>query len=129
MAKKRRQAARGKKKQRQEKARTKKKFSVSLPAMLVAAVLLAAGGIYYFTDKPVQPVDRNLIDPAGISHKMMETRPTLPPDRFYGSVRSAYAAAREIPEVLDQLYCYCRCRENFDHLNLLTCYTDNHAST
>ena len=60
---------------------------------------------------------------------LQEDRPTLSPQRFSGSVRLAYEVAREIPEVLDQLYCYCRCRENFGHKNLLSCFVDTHAST
>ncbi len=129
MAKKRSRASHRKAKLKPEKARSKRKFSAALQAVLVVAVLLTAGGIYYFTEKPVRSVDRNLVTPAGTPNKMVETRPTLSPDLFSGSVRSAYTVAREIPEVLDQLYCYCRCRENFNHLTLLTCYTDDHAST
>lgn len=60
---------------------------------------------------------------------LQEQRPTLPPTLFTGTVREAYQIARDIPQVLDRLYCYCRCKENFNHLNLLTCYTDNHAAT
>lgn len=36
-------------------------------------------------------------------------------------VTSAYEHAREIPEVLDGLYCYCDC-SSYGHRSLLTCY-------
>jgi hypothetical protein len=61
-----------------------------------------------------------------------ETRPTMDPARFGDAkVRAAYEAAREIPWVLDSIYCYCRCHENpyFRHISLLSCYVDTHAST
>jgi hypothetical protein len=41
----------------------------------------------------------------------------------------AYAAAREMPEVFDGLYCYCQCRENLGHRSLLTCYESEHAAS
>jgi hypothetical protein len=59
---------------------------------------------------------------------LRENRPTLSPARFTGKIRRAYEIARAIPEVLDRLYCYCRCRENFAHKNLLSCYIDTHAT-
>lgn len=56
-----------------------------------------------------------------------ETRQTLPPENFTGGTARAYQIAREIPEVLDSLYCYCDCKKHFDHKSLLTCYVDEHA--
>lgn len=56
-----------------------------------------------------------------------ENRPTLPPENYTGLTAKAYQAAREIPEVLDSLYCYCDCEKHFDHKSLLTCYVDEHA--
>lgn len=60
-----------------------------------------------------------------------ETRQTLNPSLFrHPTVRSAYEVAREIPWVLDSIYCYCFCEENpsFRHKSLLSCYVDNHAA-
>ena len=58
-----------------------------------------------------------------------ETRPTLDPKLFQDErVRSAYQAAREIPWVLDSIYCYCFCEESFQHKSLLSCYVDDHAA-
>jgi hypothetical protein len=44
--------------------------------------------------------------------------------------RHAYMAAREIPAVLNQLYCWCHCREStiFHHRSPLECYESDHAS-
>ncbi|MBI5238180.1 MAG: hypothetical protein HY887_07145 [Deltaproteobacteria bacterium] len=56
-----------------------------------------------------------------------ETRETLSPAFFTGAIADAYRIAREIPEVLDSLHCYCECKKNFGHKSLLTCYVDEHA--
>ncbi len=63
-------------------------------------------------------------------HTLIETRPLQPPSKYTGRAAAAYQIAAEIPGVLDQLYCYCKCKENpmFLHKTLLTCYTDDHAS-
>jgi hypothetical protein len=58
-----------------------------------------------------------------------ETRPTLDPARFVGKARSAHQVARDAPDVLDQLYCYCECDRSIGHKSLLSCYTDGHAAT
>ena len=58
-----------------------------------------------------------------------ETRPTLDPALFVGKARLAHQVAREIPDVLDQLYCYCECDKHLGHKSLLSCYTDGHAAT
>ncbi len=67
--------------------------------------------------------------PAAPPLTRRETRPTLDPARFVGKARLAHQVAREIPGVLDQLYCYCECDKHFGHKSLLSCYTDGHAAT
>ena len=58
-----------------------------------------------------------------------ETRPTLDPARFVGKAQLAHQIARDIPDVLDGLYCYCGCDKTSGHKSLLSCYTDGHAAT
>lgn len=58
-----------------------------------------------------------------------ETRPTLDPARFVGKAAVTHQIARDIPDVLDQLYCYCECDKSVGHKSLLSCYTDGHAAT
>jgi hypothetical protein len=67
------------------------------------------------------------IVPAGYVRR--ETKPTLDPARFVGKAAATYQIAREIPDVLDHLYCYCECDKSVGHKSLLSCYTDNHAAT
>lgn len=54
--------------------------------------------------------------------------PTLPPERFFGSARQAYQVAKEIPQTLAQLPCYCYCDESFGHKSLHSCYETDHSS-
>ena len=54
--------------------------------------------------------------------------PTLPAANFFGKAREAYAAAKEIPDTLAQLPCYCYCDKAFGHKSLHTCFVDDHAS-
>ena len=60
-----------------------------------------------------------------------EKRATLDPKLFNDvRVQEAYKIAKEIPWVLDSIYCYCQCEESpsFRHKSLLSCYVDNHAA-
>ncbi len=60
-----------------------------------------------------------------------EKRATLDPGLFSDlRVKKAYQVAKEIPWVLDSIYCYCMCEESpvFKHKSLLSCYVDNHAA-
>jgi len=97
---------------------------------MIAGAVLVLAGVYFFYQgekPPASSPERAELKKENIN--LQENRPTLSPAMFSGKVRQAYEIAREIPEVLDQLYCYCRCRENFGHKNLLSCYVDTHAST
>lgn len=60
-----------------------------------------------------------------------ETRATLDPNIFKDPyIKGAYQVAKDIPWILDSIYCYCKCEESpvFKHKSLLSCYVDNHAS-
>ena len=54
-------------------------------------------------------------------------RPTLSPDPFTGNERLAYKAAKEIPQTLAQLPCYCHCDKGFGHKSLLSCFETEHG--
>lgn len=117
-------------------ARPQKKEAVSakrsrypLLAMIAGGVLVIAGAYFLYQGEtpPAQSPQAKEIKKENLN--LREKRLTLSPQRFSGGIRMAYEIAREIPEVLDRLYCYCRCRENFGHKNLLSCFVDTHAST
>ena len=71
---------------------------------------------------------RNRLILPAIPH---ETRPiTLPPESFADDeVRRSYQAAKDIPEVLETVSCYCGCYGSAGHRNNLDCYRDNHGIT
>lgn len=52
---------------------------------------------------------------------------TLDPNLFRGKAKKAYEIAKEIPEVLVQMPCFCEC-EAYGHENLLDCFINNHAA-
>lgn len=54
--------------------------------------------------------------------------PTLEPSQFIGKTRDAYKVAKQIPETLAQLPCYCHCDQGFGHKSLHSCFEDDHAS-
>jgi Protein of unknown function with PCYCGC motif len=51
---------------------------------------------------------------------------TLDPNLIKGKDREGYQVAREIPEILAQLPCFCGC-EAVGHENLLDCFVDEHG--
>ena len=69
---------------------------------------------------------KDAVDPSAL--RGGETRETLPPVYFTGEVAMSYAVAKEIPEILDSLHCYCECKKNLGHKSLLTCYVTEHAT-
>ncbi len=44
-------------------------------------------------------------------------------------VQQAYQVAKAIPEVLEQIACYCGCYGSSGHRNNLDCFKDNHGAT
>lgn len=117
-------------------ARRRKKYRNKLIIAVVAGVLIA-GGVYMLIasrqekDVTVENSESmtSMVQDSNQPYEFRETRPILSYVQFVGRVSDTYRIAKEIPEVLDQLYCYCRCAENFGHKSLLSCYADKHAST
>ena len=57
-----------------------------------------------------------------------ETLPVLSPLLFVGRASEAYAVAKQYPNVMDQIFCYCKCDEPpAYHKSLLSCFTDKHG--
>ena len=90
--------------------------------LLIAVTILFASANDAFAQKPVK--DESL--------RKGEKRLTLDPNIFSNNatIKKAYQIAKEIPWVLDSIYCYCFCEESpvFKHKSLLSCYVDNHAA-
>lgn len=57
-------------------------------------------------------------------------RPATPsPTLFSGKLAETYRIAKEAPELIEQMPCYCGCYGMADHRNNLDCYADRHADT
>ena len=54
-----------------------------------------------------------VLDPAGFSDPQ---------------TRAAYEAAKQYAHVLEEIYCYCRCKENIGHRALVECFETGHAT-
>jgi len=107
---------------REEVKRGVKKASLSLFALTLSLTFFAVA---------TESARANQFAQKDESLRRGETRATLDPNLFRDArVREAYRAAKEIPWILDSIYCYCRCKESpaLRHKSLLSCYVDNHAA-
>lgn len=53
--------------------------------------------------------------------------PTLSPEIFSGNKRLAYQVAKDIPQTLAQLPCYCHCDRGHGHKSLHSCFESEHG--
>jgi hypothetical protein len=86
--------------------------------LIVGAVVLAAGIIWYSL-RPTPVVQREVLPKPNVV--------TVDPAKFTGKTGLAYAVAKEIPEVLAQLPCYCGCMSGHGHKSNLDCFRDEHG--
>ena len=100
----------------------------SLFMAAVTGVLLVG----WLVGSPVDPSDADDFlkgaRPSSSRYVRREKKPPLSPARYVGQTARAYQIAREIPDVLDQLYCYCECDKHLGHKSLLSCFTDDHGA-
>ena len=100
------------------------------PPLLLAIGVLAVAMIWWPAPQHDRSGEPGLSTAApAATRARREARPTLDPARFVGKAALAHQVAREIPDTLDQLYCYCECDKHSGHKSLLSCYTDGHAAT
>ncbi len=97
----------------------------SFPILAIGFLLINGGcakGIPQETDdtKAFRVLKTKMIDPRTGLPK------TLDPNLIPGEDRKGYLIAKEIPEILAQLPCFCGC-EAVGHETLLDCFVDKHA--
>ena len=96
-------------------------------------VVVIASGVWALVNETGAPAPSTssvlAASPGALTVARRETRPTLDPAKFVGKAAVTHQIARDIPEVLDQLYCYCECDKSIGHKSLLSCYADGHAAT
>jgi hypothetical protein len=98
------------------------------PLLWIGGVILAHAIIFFVLWDHIPFIGTGSTKGKSFSVQGGETRPVLDPSLFSGMARTAYAAAKKYPEVMDQVFCYCTCDEPpFHHKSLLSCFTDNHG--
>ena len=107
--------------------RRTRRRQIPLSIMMVVLGLVAVAGAWQWRATPPPPNSTSSRDRTPAPRR--ETRLTLEPALFTGKAAEAYRVAREMPEVLDQLQCYCACGSEYGHVSLLSCYVDGHGST
>jgi hypothetical protein len=100
---------------------TKKSTRTQNLVLGVIAVAIMAGIAWVSLRGPSEPVD----DSPAIEKSAGVLSPTLFGDE---RTRAAYQVAKDIPEVLEQLPCFCGCMTSFGHKNNLFCFKDQHGS-
>lgn len=113
----------------------------SLKTLLILMVLIGLNGCSSRYQPPVaetKPAPHTTKDahapkpnapvPAHFNHPPGNLGPTLPAEDFTGKTRAAYRVAKEIPETLAQLPCYCYCDRGMGHKSLHSCFEDDHAA-
>lgn len=89
--------------------------------LVIGSVLLVGGLVFLWQQEEPAEV-------WGLPATPRDPRPsTLPPALFTGKAREAYRIAREAPELLERMPCYCGCYVGNRHQNNLDCYVDRHA--
>jgi hypothetical protein len=96
-----------------------------IPILTISILLINGGfsnGIPQETDdaKAFKALKAKMTDPKTGLPK------TLDPNLIKGKDREGYQIAKEIPEILAQLPCFCGC-EAVGHENLLDCFVDEHG--
>jgi len=91
----------------------------TINVLLIVGALVFTAGIIWYTLRPAQTVQLEVLPKPNVT--------TLDPAKFEGKIRLAYEAAKEVPEVLAQLPCYCGCMSGFGHRNNLDCFHDAHG--
>ncbi len=100
-------------------------LDVGIFAVMAAVVL----GTWHFVSPRSSPVNY-LLTPRALPAVPHARRPeTLDPALFTGRVAEGYRVAREHPELLERLPCYCGCYLTDGHQNNLDCFRDRHGET
>lgn len=97
---------------------------MSRPVSMIASILMI---ISFFSAGPA--IAKN--GQTDQSLREGETRQTMDPNMFtHPVIKKAYQVAKDVPWVLDSIYCFCFCKESpaFRHKSLLSCYVDTHAA-
>lgn len=106
----------------------KKKTPYLILSFLILAIsfLLINGGFSKAIPQETDDAKAFKILKEKIKDPKTELPKTLDPNLIKGKDKEGYQVAREIPEILAQLPCFCGC-EAVGHENLLDCFIDEHG--
>ncbi len=93
-----------------------------LGALGAGAAALGGGWYLWSPARPARAGNHPHWEPG------MKLPVTLSPALFVGKAAAAYQVAREIPETLARVYCYCRCDQSAGHRSLVDCFSDAHGA-
>jgi hypothetical protein len=71
---------------------------------------------------------RQMLAAADSKNASSDASLTQDPALYEGDTKQAYIVARDHPELLAQLDCYCGCEQHEGHKNLLDCFRTNHGA-
>jgi len=95
-----------------------------LGALALSALVILAT-VVYAKEYRFRSGHAPVVEPTGRS----DASGVLDPTRFRERrQQEAYAVAQQIPAVLNQLYCWCGCKEHSGHRALLECFESEHAA-
>ncbi len=100
---------------------SKKKSGSKQNLFLGIAAIAILAGIAWVSLRPTNDT----------SHESVATlaADVLSPAMFTDTkARAAYQVAKDIPEILEQLPCFCGCKKHFGHQNNLFCFKDQHGA-
>lgn len=111
-----------------EKKSLKQKNLIIILSVLLIISFVVIGLQLKSTSKKTSDYSVSAVDDNSL--RRGEIRQTLSPTQFGDPfVAETYQIAKDIPQVLDSLKCYCFCdRPPFNHKSLLSCYVDTHAA-
>ncbi len=102
-----------------------------IPSILILLILAFGLAIGDGNDAKVFAQEANPKAFKALKEKMRNPQTGLPntldPGLFKGKAKKAYQVAKDIPEILAQMPCFCGCQA-FGHENLLDCFIDTHGA-
>ncbi len=99
------------------------RLPVPLPILMLLVLAILTVGYTTFA-----PTARASTHPEPREHTTAET--LQPPARYASNplVAQVYAEVAEIPQIVDGLYCNCRCAEHSGHYSLFSCFESDHGA-
>ncbi len=94
--------------------------------LVMAVVVLTT---WHFVSPRSSPINYLLTAEALPAIQHARRPETLDPALFTGKIAEGYRIARERPELLERLACYCGCYLTDGHQNNLDCFRDRHGET